>query len=336
MKYFSMFTGIGGFELGIHRIIPQAKCIGFSEIDKDAIRIYQQEFFKHKNYGNARKVKTEEIQEFDLLTAGFPCQTFSIAGKRTGFRDSRGTLFAEIARILKEKHPRHFLLENVKGLLSHDNGYTFKAIVSTLANLGYITEWQVLNSKNFGVPQNRERVFIIGHLTEECSRTIFPIQSSVRKNPLQTKIKQIVGERSWDRIYDIEGITPTIKANGGGRGAKSGLYMIKSGTKKGYVLAKDGNVIGYGMPGAKNRRGQVPKTGEIHTLMTRMEQGLLTNNRIRRLTPKECERLQGFPDNWTQCWHKKMSDNVRYKMLGNAVTVNVIEYLIQQLKFCLT
>ena len=171
MRYLSLFSGIGGFELGIGN---GHECVGYSEIDKYATAIYQKHFPNHKNYGDITKIDPATLPDFDLLVGGFPCQAFSIAGKRLGFADTRGTLFFDIARILKEKHPRLFLLKNVKGLLSHDNGNTFKTIISTLDELGYDLQWQVLNSKNHGVPQNRERVFIVGHLRGTPRPQVFP------------------------------------------------------------------------------------------------------------------------------------------------------------------
>jgi DNA (cytosine-5)-methyltransferase 1 len=185
MKYLSTFTGIGGFELGINKAYEELQnisnskelkyettdstelgqrrldynskrkrlgnpeCIGYSEINKYADQIYQSKFPEHKNYGDITKINEKELPDFDLLVGGFPCQAFSIAGKRGGFDDTRGTLFFDCARILKEKQPRNFILENVKGLLSHDNGRTFKTIINTLTELGYCVEWQVLNAKNF-------------------------------------------------------------------------------------------------------------------------------------------------------------------------------------------
>ena len=217
LRYFSLFSGIGGFELGIQQAIKMGQktvskgisstpnrgnfdvrwqwpcswgklvCIGFSEIDKYATQIYKTHFPTHKEYGNVSEINWSDTENFDLLVGGFPCQAFSIAGKRQGFCDTRGTLFFEIARCLKEKHPRLLLLENVKGLLSHDKGRTFGTILNTLDELGYDLQWQVLNSKNFGVPQNRERVFIVGHLRGTSRPEVFPIgqsnQECIKSNP---------------------------------------------------------------------------------------------------------------------------------------------------------
>lgn len=175
MRYIELFGGIGGFSLGIKRAIPDAECVGYYEIDKYAVQTYNKNFGTNYEPTDIRKVKADEIAEYEVLCAGFPCQSFSIAGKRLGFEDTRGTLFFEIARIVKVKRPHIIFLENVKGLLSHDRGRTFATILATLDELGYNAEWQVLNSKYFGVPQNRERVFIIGHLRGTPSRQVFPI-----------------------------------------------------------------------------------------------------------------------------------------------------------------
>lgn len=317
MRYFSMFSGIGGFELGIQQAISNrllgdreqstektdirqeqnstdstgelgnggwkcAECVGYSEIDKYAIKVYEKHFGGHKNYGNATEINARELPDFDLLVGGFPCQAFSIAGKRAGFNDTRGTLFFDIARICKEKRPRHLVLENVKGLLSHDQGKTFQTILGVLADLGYFVEWQVLNSKDFGVPQNRERVFIVGHLGGEPRRKVFPIST---KNPITCKeigtITAIKGAEHSRRCYSLDGISPTVST------------MMGGNTEK------------------------------------KFEDGA----RIRRLTPLECERLQGFPDNWTALGvdDESISDTQRYKTLGNAVTVNVVEAVISNL-----
>lgn len=174
MKYFSMFTGVGGFELGLEG----HECVGMSEIDKYANMVLKYRFPEVKNYGDATKINPEDLPEFDMLVGGFPCQAFSIAGKRRGFQDTRGTLFFEIARIIKAKRPKIILLENVKGLLNHNKGETFRTIIQTISELGYNTQWMVLNSKFFGVPQNRERVFIIGSLRGECRPEILPFREN--------------------------------------------------------------------------------------------------------------------------------------------------------------
>lgn len=159
MKYFSMFSGIGGFEYGLEQSDYNFECVGFSEIDKYAKSIYKNHFPDHHDYGDATQINTDDLPDFDLLVGGFPCQAFSIAGQRKGFEDTRGTLFFEIARILKDKKPSYFLLENVRGLLSHNKGETFQTILTVLSDLDYIVSWEVLNSKDFGVPQRRESVY---------------------------------------------------------------------------------------------------------------------------------------------------------------------------------
>ena len=176
VKVFSMFSGIGGFELGLVKSNLPYQLIGYSEIDKYAISVFESKFKGVKNYGDATRIQGDELPDFDLLVGGFPCQAFSVAGLRQGLDDTRGTLFFDIARILDNKRPRHFLLENVKGLLSHNRGETFQTILKVLTDLGYDVEWEILNSKNFGVPQNRERVYIIGHHGAGSRRKIFPFQ----------------------------------------------------------------------------------------------------------------------------------------------------------------
>ena len=326
MKYLSLFSGVGGFELGIGN---KAECIGYSEIDKYAISIYEKHFPEHKNYGDITKINSKELPDFDILVGGFPCQSFSIAGKRGGFNDTRGTLFFEICRLLKEKKPRLVLLENVKGLLSHDEGRTFRTIISTLDELGYDLQWQVLNSKNFGVPQNRERVFIIGHSRRTTRPQVFPFTENGRANfegnfgiidgynRSYTKeigtVRQNMGnggsliqlnnpKHSNDRVYEAKGISPTLNTMQGGMRQPKIANTIDANYYKGMNRNK-----GH----ASSNRGY-----EI-------------NGMIRRLTPIECERLQGFPDNWTQ----GISDTQRYKCLGNAVTVNVIQAIVDKLLF---
>jgi DNA (cytosine-5)-methyltransferase 1 len=309
MKYISLFAGIGGFDLALNRLGHE--CVWANEWDKYAAQIYNKNFLKqdegarsnireYQSDSNARSgwrktnsvdtrdirtVPTSEIPDHDLLVGGFPCQAFSIAGKRRGFDDTRGTLFFEIARILKDKNPKYFILENVKGLLSHDNGFTFKTIISTLNELGYDLEWQVLNSKNFGVPQNRERVFIVGHLRGQPRPEVFPIT--------ENNSEDIVLPTVTTRVTADSNVT----------------YVRKRQTQE---TKSSGQV--------NKQKGIKPDTSDIvgreaHTAV------------IRRLTPTECERLQGFPDGWTE----GISDTQRYKCLGNAVTVNVVYEVAKRL-----
>jgi len=336
LRYFSTFSGIGGFEEAItqayeqrignpgyrkeestakrkgvemervlhsrHTELKEPNCVGFSEIDKYASQVYQKHFPNHKAYGDITKINPKELPDFDLLVGGFPCQSFSIAGKRRGFNDTRGTLFFEIARIIKQKQPRLLLLENVKGLLSHDKGNTFATIISTLDELGYDCQWQVLNSKNYGVPQNRERVFIIGHLGGEPRRKVFPIGEN----------DKVSNEPERGNEPETEHIFSTV--------------ATKADRKEGNFTAKP--IL---MPSRKESRqnGRRVKTHneDMFTLTAMDVHGIVGDTRIRRLTPLECERLQGFPDNWTE----GISDTQRYKCCGNAVTVNVVREIIKKL-----
>lgn len=367
MKYLDLFSGIGGFTLGIQQAYesnnneyapiseesePQERqeggvrainlnetqlhnrnrtaplCIGYSEIDKYAIQVYEKHFPNHKNFGDITKIKTDELPEFDFLVGGFPCQAFSIAGKRRGFDDTRGTLFFEIARILRDKRPRYFVLENVKGLLSHDSGKTFSTILGVLSDIGYDCQWQVLNSKNFGVPQNRERIFIIGHTRGERRPEVFPLRGTATKTDTTRELPEPISNclrtnysngksnetyirqlnqptHSNDRVYGTDGVSPTLNtAQGGNRQPKINVtYRHSFKGFKGYENLS---------PSIKSTEGSGNQ---------------ILINKIRRLTPKECERLQGFPDGWTDI----LSDTQRYKTLGNAVTVNVIEYIFSKL-----
>src|SRR5258706_9666177 len=175
MTYASLFAGIGGFDLALNRLGHQ--CVYANEWDKYSAKTYEKNFGHRPETRSIVDVPTAGIPNHDILCGGFPCQAFSVAGKRRGFEDTRGTLFYHIARIARDKRPSYLFLENVKGLLSHDNNRTFQTILRTFDELGYDLQWQVLNSKDFGVPQNRERVFIIGHLRGKPRPEIFPIRA---------------------------------------------------------------------------------------------------------------------------------------------------------------
>ncbi len=225
-----MFAGIGGFRSGL-TLAGGFECVGHCEIDRYADASYraihdikESEAF----YPDARKIEPRDMPDFDLICGGFPCQSFSNAGKRKGFDDARGTLFFEIARVVKERRPSYLLLENVPGLLSHDSGRTFSTILATLNDLGYSIEWSVLNSKHFGVPQSRRRVFIIGYLDPRCAGKILPVFGTNGK-----ALIQLAGGSQGSRVYDADGVACTQTAGAGGMGGKTGLYLVGFNRKEG-------------------------------------------------------------------------------------------------------
>lgn len=230
IRFFDMFSGIGGFRAGLERAGGFA-CTGHCEIDRHADRAYRAVHNVKGNevfYEDATTIDPDSMPEFDLLCAGFPCQSFSIAGRRKGFEDKRGTLFFEIARVAGKRRPAYLLLENVPGLLSHDQGRTFTAILDTLSELGYHVEWQVLDSKDFCVPQSRKRVYIVGYLDPGCAGKILPFLGA---NP--EALKLLAGGRQDFRVYDPSGVSKTLLARSGGPGGKTGLYAVGCDWKKG-------------------------------------------------------------------------------------------------------
>ena len=315
-----MFAGIGGFRAGLTRA-GGFQCVGHCEIDK--------------------------------------------------YADARGTLFFELARMVKAKRPRYLLAENVPGLLSHDHGKTFAVILSTLDDLGYHVEWAVLNSKHFGVPQSRKRVFLICYLDPRCAGKILPVPGSHGE-----ALIQLLGGSQGYRVYDPKGVACTQTAGGGGQGVKTGLYLIpppeaafvdlcageprrtgsarcltarygqttlsyhraersgvllvKEGTKKGYQQALIGDSVDLAYPGSKTRAGRVGKrvAHDIAALQGIVERG----GRIRRLMPRECLRLQGFDDNQIDKILAINSDAQAYRQAGNSVTVHVIEAIGRRLR----
>lgn len=222
---------------------------------------------------DARNIETGRMPDFDLLCAGFPCQAFSIAGRREGFADARGTLFFEIARLVGAKRPAYFLLENVPGLLSHDKGRTFHTILCSLHELGYHVEWKVLNSKDFGVPQSRKRVYVVGYLDGRCAGKILPFLGTN-----ETPLIQVLPGRQGKRVYHPEGVSCTLTSSAGGMGGKTGLYEmgvpIKEATRKGYKMAYPGDSIDLGYATKNTRRGRVGHE-VAHTLTTGIQQGTL-------------------------------------------------------------
>lgn len=337
------------------------ECVGFCEIDKFARASYQA---IHDTKGELElhditTVSDEFIRgigRVDIICGGFPCQAFSIAGNRRGFEDTRGTLFFEIARFASILRPKYLFLENVKGLLNHENGITFETIISTLDELGYNVEWQVLNSKDFGVPQNRERVFIIGHSRRYRSRFLFPLSGENQPTSSQSVIKignvNPSGNGMNGEAYQADGLAPTLTTNKG-EGQK---IAIKSNTIKqfgvlqpnfnqcGVVYETDGIAPtirayqGGGLEPKIIQRGHGYNQGGEHDIAPTLTSNSYHENnhlsdgfRIRKLTPRECWRLQGFPD-WAFDKAQEVNSNSQlYKQAGNSVTVNVIEAIAKEL-----
>lgn len=328
MQFLDLFAGIGGFRLGMETAGHQ--CIGFCEIDKFARASYKtiHDTKEEIELHDITTVSDEFIQSIghvDIICGGFPCQSFSIAGNRRGFEDTRGTLFFEIARFASILKPRILFLENVKGLLNHDKGRTFEIILQTLDELGYNVEWQVLNSKDFGVPQNRERVFIIGHLRGEGGRKVFPI-GTYNKQTVELPGERLTTNTLTARYSKSQSNGSYVIEN-----KPSCIIHVKEATKKGYAEATIGDSVNLSHPNSKTRRGRVGKR-IANTLLTGEEQGVVMHDfRIRKLTPKECWRLQGFPDWAFEKAESVNSNSQLYKQAGNSVTVNVIEAIARRL-----
>lgn len=309
-RYVDLFAGIGGFHQALSKY--HATCVFASEWDKEAARVYEVNY-GIKPLGDITKIDESTIPHHNVLCAGFPCQAFSISGKQNGFEDTRGTLFFDIARIANHHKPQVLFLENVKNLIKHDEGRTLKTIIATLNQIGYDVFHKVLNASNFGLPQNRERLYFVCFRKDLYVKNFaFPTPSNVRitlqeileKNP-QTKeivrddvfmtkacsnfkeqelpnrpiqIGKISKGRQGERIYHPIGHAITLSAYGGGIGAKTGIYKIK--------------------------------------------------NKLRKLSPRECARIQGFPETFKII----SSDSQAYKQFGNSVAINVIDSILSKIE----
>lgn len=282
MKYFSLFAGIGGLEYGLWK--SGNECVGFSEINKNSIKIYKKNFGDIKNWGDIRKIKIRELPNFDILLGGFPCQSFSLIGNRKGFNDKRGKMIFYIYNILKIKKPKYFVLENVKGLINHNKGKTYKNIFKLLILAGYNVKCILLNALHYGSVQNRERIFFIGS-----------------KNNFDLMKPEIIDDtKKFKDIRDVDGKFKFVKEN------ERNIKKIEQKRKYNFEL-----IGGYN------------KVGTLVTLFGCGEKLVWEDGKFRYLTVKECERLQGFPDGWTE----GVSESQRYWQLGNAVNCNVSDYL---------
>jgi DNA (cytosine-5)-methyltransferase 1 len=374
LRVLDLFSGAGGFSKGIEMAGHTITKHYFSEIDKHAIANYLYNFKNAKYYGSVTDVRGKR-GEVDIITFGSPCQDFSLAGKRSGMEGQRSSLILEAIRLIDEIRPSVFVWENVKGTFSSNNGADFWSIISSFANIGgYRLEWQLLNTSWF-LPQNRERIYLIGHLAERSEPGVFPIGESDknfiskkrRKSKCAATITNSSGKISWNM----------------------NVVKVNTNTKKGYEEANEGDSINFSVPSSKTRRGRVGK-GKAQTLDTACNQGVIGYSRdskgkiinyhkkniantlhsssgsggntdqyvynnkalnktikennlkqgevkIRRLTEIECERLQGFPDNWTKYGLyngqvKEIPKTQRYKLMGNAVTAEVVAEIFRRIK----
>jgi DNA (cytosine-5)-methyltransferase 1 len=403
------FSGIGSPEQALIKLGVKHKSMFACDFDKYAKQSYLANYSPEIFYDDVTKRNHKEAPYVDLYVAGFPCQAFSIAGNRDGFEDSRGTLFFDLLQYLKAKRPKYFILENVRGLTNHDNGQTFKVIIDALAktvnkevrgglfaeqqvpNLGYHIYYKILNTRDFGIPQNRERIFIVGFRDDKHSFK-FP-----KEMPLKIKLKDLLEEREVDEKFYLKDetvkklieYTKRNKENGNGFGAKfhdiekdvmsslkvggtgaddlitvHSLYPRSGNPKQGgtgHLKKKDGttycidtgncqaievdsnkdiiqigNIVDTGNFDNPQRGRIYSKEGISPALNTcgggGLEPKIVHKKRIRRLTPLECLRLQGFPDDfYYKCKEEGLSDTQLYKQAGNSMTVDVMYYLIKQI-----
>lgn len=346
MKYLSLFSGIGGFEKAIQDVLPNAECVGYSEIDKFAIQIYQKHFPTHHNFGDITQVDVDALSDFDLLVGGSPCQDLSIAKRdRKGLDGSRSGLFYKYVEILQKKKPRHFILENVASMPKES-----KDQISQILNVQPIMINAALVSA-----QQRKRLFWIGELiNNQYKQTDITLPEDkkiflkdILIDGIETKEKSLCVTATYsracprdyfekhsrqliklghfnsggqaDRVYSIEGKSVTLSALGGGRGAKTGLYCI----------AQRGR---YNQDGLTTQQQLEPRLdGKTNSLTTVQKDNLIGNVDVdvyRKLHPIECERLQCLPDDWTE----GLSNSQRYKCLGNAVNVEVVKHILTFIK----
>lgn len=317
LKMIDLFAGIGGIRIAFES--NGVKCVMSSEIDKYACETYENNF-QEKPLGDITKIDANELPEFDIITAGFPCQPFSLAGLRKGFEDTRGTLFFEVARIIRERNPKAFFLENVEGLVNHDQGKTLEVIESTLDELGYNFQWRVMNACEYGVPQNRKRWYCVGFRKDlgigfEGDKEDNLIFRFPDKRELKYKVKDIVKE-SVDSCYEVSDICKNNIEK-----YLDTFKESKRNNRKEVILANE----------IRPSRCNFRADGISPCLTAKMGTG--GNNvpvyveKMRKLTEQECLILMGFPS-----WYKiKKNSGHSYKQIGNSVVVSVVNELAREM-----
>lgn len=378
MILLDLFSGIGGFHEGFIRAGFTFKKTYFSEVDKHAIAIYKQNFKESEYVGSVTDVQQWGIERPNIITFGSPCQDFSLAGKRKGLEGQKSSLIEYAIMAIKRFRPDFFIWENVKGTYSSNGGRDFQEILREFADIGgYRLEWQLLNTSWF-LPQNRERIYLVGHLAKpgRSFKQVFPFTEAdgrAFEGPKQTANCFTAGGNSGGMHRSMTLIATNLQGKETANTIRTGgalsmtekhnwdVVKINSVTKQGYEEAKEGDSVNFSHPNSETRRGRFGE-GKAQTLETSCNQGVLVpysmgsakpgrscigssrvpeigneNGSIRRLTEIECERLQGFKDNWTQYGNydgevKKISSTQRYRGLGNAVTVDVVEAIVKRLK----
>ena len=299
-KFIDLFAGIGGIRLAFEK--QGGECVFSSEWDKFSQITYKENFGEIPS-GDITAIHERDIPNHDILLAGFPCQPFSHAGLKRGFDDIRGTLFFDIARILKEKRPKMVLLENVKGFASHDKGNTFRVVCEVLESLGYEVNSQVLNARDFGVPQNRERIYIVGIDRKRTLKTPFVF-------PKPPKLKVELGDILEKRVDSKYTISDKLW--------KGHQRRLKEHRAR-------GNGFGYSLFNSKS-----PYTSTISARYYKDGSEILieqSGKNPRKVTPREAARLQGFPDNFII----PVSDAQAYRQFGNSVAVPVVRAIAKQM-----
>ena len=323
-KSIDLFAGIGGIRLGFEQAFgDNLKTVFVSEWDEYAQKTYKANFTDDFEIsGDITKISEDDIPDFDICLAGFPCQAFSLAGQRKGFEDdykgmSRGTLFFDVARICEKKKPRVIFCENVKGLTIHDKGRTFDIIKSTLRQIGYKPFEQILNSKDFGVPQNRERIYIVAFRNDIAPKDfIFPLPSDSSK-----RIRDILEGPVPAKYYLSECYMQTLRNHKARHAAKGNGF--------GYEIRDWDDVAGAIVCGGMGReRNLIIDTRQNDLTPTTHIKGEINKEGVRKMTPREWARLQGFPDSFKLV----LADVHLYKQFGNSVTVPVIRAIAEQVK----
>lgn len=294
LKFIDLFCGLGGFRIAFEKLQPNGKCVFSCDFDLDSQKSYEINF-SEKPFGDITKIHEAEIPEHDILLAGFPCQAFSICGDQKGFEDTRGTLFFDIARILQAKKPQAFVLENVKQLVSHNQGKTFQRILKTLENLGYQIDYKILNALDFGLPQKRERVFIVGF--REPKPFAWNLQKTFMK-PLREVLETEVSANYF--------ASEKIKQN-----------RLRSIENK---IIKDDLTIWH-----ENKGGNISPLPYSCALRSGASYNYLLVNGKRRLTEREMLRLQGFPEDYKIV----VGYQAMRKLAGNTVAIPCVEAVLK-------